>query len=219
MENNYFFTFEGLDGCGKDTQLFAFAQALKNGCKYFEGEKHKPLWITNEPTMLSTPGKKINELKKTNTLSVDEATNLFIADRILHTVQHVNPRLRDGHVLSSRYDLSTYMFQGAQGASFSLMYDLHDYQNNGSSSRIPDITFVFDVPVDVAMHRIHKRGDRAEYFEKRKFQEKAKENLDRLMVLLPDMDGRTIININGNQPVPDVTREMLKVTSCYVKHM
>lgn len=217
MKQNRFFTFEGLDGAGKDVQMFAFAKALKCGCTYFKGDKHKPIWITNEPTMLTEPGKTINELKQTDTVSLEDATKNFILDRKLHTFQYINPRLQEGHVISSRYDLSSYMFQGAQGASFSWMYNQHEYYVVGGA-RVPDLTIVIDVPVDVVMQRIAKRKDKKEFFETKEMQEKARHYLREVINFLQDYDGRNIIVIDGNKSAREVTRELLDVASRHVKY-
>lgn len=210
-----FFTFEGIDGSGKDEQLFAFAKALKNGCKYFSGNKYMPLWLTREPTKLTSPGKEISRLLKTNHVSPKQATQYFVADRILHTIEYINPYLKTSHVLSSRYDLSTLSFQLAQGISFDFLYKAHDY--GAGMTRIPDITFVFDVPAKVALQRIDKRGSKREFFETDLFQQKVVRAQEYCLHELARRDNRTILRINANQPIPRVTDEMLRKAAPYCK--
>ncbi len=217
MKQNLFFTFEGLDGSGKDEQLFAFAKALKNGCSYFSGNKYKPLWLTREPTKLTVPGKEIARLLKTKHLSVKDATTYFINDRIEHTKKFILPRLQTDIVLSSRYDFSTLSFQMAQGMDFETLYALHGYDKN--LTRIPDITFVFDVPVSVALKRIDKRGAKREYFENEVFQQKVFDAQRLCMKKLSELDNRTILVINANQSIPKVTDELFRKVAPYLKHI
>ncbi len=204
-----FFTFEGIDGSGKEAQLLAFVHALKNGCTYFKGNKHGPMWLTREPTKLTWYGEEICRLLKTEHVSAEDATKLFVADRIEHTKKHIVPELKRNNVLSSRYDLSTLAFQMAQGADFDELYALHNYGKR-DGARIPDITFVLDLPPKVALQRIDKRGDKREYFEKDSFQEKVAKAQRFCIDKLRALDGRTIVVVNANQTIPEVTDELLR---------
>jgi len=218
---NTFFTFEGIDGSGKDTHLLAFAHALKSGCTYFPGDKYKPVWLTREPTKLTLPGKEISRLLKTNAISVAEATKYFIEDRILHSMLYIVPTLQHSHVLSSRYDISTLSYQVAQGADFDDLYKLHKYASPKSSSYnggtlVPDITFIFDIPVPEAMKRVNSRDAKKEFFEKESFQKKVFEAQDYCIDRLRELDGRTIIRINSNQPVSNTTDELFRKVTPYL---
>ena len=56
LKKNLFVVFEGLDGSGKDTQLFLFAKGIKEGDFIF-ANKYSNIWITREPTKLNKHGK------------------------------------------------------------------------------------------------------------------------------------------------------------------
>lgn len=213
-----FITFEGLDGSGKGTQLLRLQELINDHKNGFLGDKYSPVWATREPTKLTTPGRKICEgITSKEGVGAIDAANLFVYDRILHTHNHILPRLAEGSfVLSDRYDISTLSYQLTQGISFDELYDMHKYgRSNGAI--IPHLTLVFDLPVSEAQRRVNLRDEKKEQFETLEFQtllyEKQEEAIKKLLKNQPQ---REIIRINANQSIDDVTNEMVtKIKKSY----
>jgi dTMP kinase len=206
MKKNFFISFEGIDGSGKDTQLIRLLELVRKDDNYPFGDKYSRVWVTREPTKITESGKKISSLIREREVSGEEATNLFVNDRKEHS-KIIKKVLEFSHVFTSRYDLSTLSYQLSQGMDFNYLYNLHSY-NDEEGTLIPHITLVFDLPVDVAFKRTSSRNEKIECFEKDNFQKKIRENLSFVIDELRKRDGRKIILINANQSVEDVTKEM-----------
>lgn len=207
MEKNYFITFEGIDGSGKDTQMYQLIQAIKEDNNYPFGNKYSTLWATREPTRITEAGRTISRLIRERQVTGEEATHYYVTDRKQHS-KIIRDILKHSHVISSRYDLSTLSYQMAQGMDFDYLYNLHDYQS-GDGALVPDITLVFDLPVEVAFERTNSRKECVECFENVEFLKKARETL-LICVEKLRAKGRTVLVINANQPVELVTKEMIE---------
>jgi len=210
-EKKYFISFEGIDGCGKDTQLHRLVEAIKEDNEGPFGNKYSNLWVTREPTKITESGTKISNLIREREVSKEEATKYYVEDRKEHTKLIID-MLKHSYVLTSRYDVSTFSYQMTQGMDFEYLYELHKF-NSDDGCIIPDITLVFDVPVEVAFERMQGRDSAFECFEKREFQEKLRGVLFDAIDRLREKDGRCIIVINANQSIEDVTKEMIEKLS------
>ncbi len=205
MEDRYkFITFEGIDGAGKDTQLYQLAEMIRED-ESFYGNKYHNVWITREPTQHSEPGRKICDLLKKDNISKEEATELFVSDRIEHS-RVIEDVLRHSDVLLSRYDLSTLTYQYAQGMPLDELYNMHRYGERDGTI-IPDITLFFDISAEKAAKRMLGRKSK-EYFENLEFQRDVREKSYEVMDYLKKRDGRDIIVINAERPVDSVSQEM-----------
>ena len=152
MNRGLFITFEGIDGCGKSTQF----QMLK---EYLES-KGVNFLVVREPggTVI---GEKIREIllnKKNDSMRPLTELLLFEAARAQITEEVIRPALETGTcVLCDRFFDSTYAYQGYArklGAEKVLM--LNDLATAGLE---PDITFLIDIPVSVALERRGIRGE------------------------------------------------------------
>ena len=152
MGRGLFITFEGIDGCGKSTQF----QMLK---EYLES-KGVDFIVVREPggTVI---GEKIREIllnKKNDSMRPLTELLLFEAARAQITEEVIRPALEKGTcVLCDRFFDSTYAYQGYArklGAEKVLM--LNDLATAGLE---PDITFLIDIPVSVALERRGIRGE------------------------------------------------------------
>ncbi len=145
-----FITFEGIDGCGKSTQIARFESRLKKAGIF-------PV-VTREPGGTRT-GEAIREiLLHFCGADVTPLTQLFLyeADRAQHIEEIIRPSLELGKwVVCDRFFDATTVYQGVvQGQG----EDLAEQLNNLSASGLnPDITFLLDCPAEVAMERIKKR--------------------------------------------------------------
>ena len=147
-----FITFEGIDGCGKSTQLRLLASELR-----LRGHE---VVDTREPggTRL---GARIRELLLDAQEQVEPLAELllFAADRAQHVRALVRPALASGRVvLSDRYADATVAYQGA-GRDFSpeLIAQVVDIATGGLR---PDMTLVFDLAVEECRSRATGRARR-----------------------------------------------------------
>ena len=152
MEKGLFITFEGIDGCGKSTQF----ELLKDHVQ----KEGKDILVVREPggTVI---GEKIREIllnKKNDSMVPMAELFLFEAARAQITEEKIRPALEAGTiVLCDRFFDSTYAYQGyARNLGSDVVGTLNNYATSGLE---PDITFLIDVPVDVALQR---RGIRNE---------------------------------------------------------
>src|SRR5262249_1682708 len=145
-------TFEGIDGCGKSTQLRLLEQYLL--------ERGLPVLSTREPGGTEL-GKKIRSaLLDGGPGSVEPLAELLLyaADRPDHVRRVILPAVEEGKVvLSDRFFDATTVYQGyARGFDISLVNKLNTLATGGLN---PDLTLLFDLDVEVALKRTRKRGD------------------------------------------------------------
>ena len=145
-----FITFEGIDGCGKSTQLRMLASELRL--------RGREVIATREPggTQL---GSRVRQLVLDAEEQVDPLAELLLyaADRAQHVRTLVRPALESGHVvLSDRYADATVAYQGAgRGFPDAIVAEVVALATGGL---MPDLTLIFDLPVDESQRRAHKRS-------------------------------------------------------------
>ena len=152
-----FVVLEGLDGCGKTTQLQGLAQWLPDSGLLPPGAK---LVVTREPG--GTPlGRALRQLllhppgaEAPGSLA---ELLLYAADRAQHVDQIIRPALDAGHwVLSDRFSGSTVAYQGyGRGLSMNLIAQLEQVATGGLQ---PDVTLWLDLPLSESLRR---RGGQA----------------------------------------------------------
>ncbi|AFH49093.1 Thymidylate kinase [Ignavibacterium album JCM 16511] len=163
-----FITFEGIDFCGKSTQV----ELLKN---YFE-KKGKTVKVIREPggTEISEKIRDILLDKKNNKMFMETELLLFSASRAQLVREKIIPFLKEGSVvISDRFHDSSTAYQGfGRGLPVEAVLNVHKL---AIGETIPDITFIIDIPVSVAVERkalkTHQELDRIEvssndFFEK-----------------------------------------------------
>lgn len=146
-----FLTFEGIDGCGKSTQL----RLLKDGLRL----RGLDVLTTHEPGGTAL-GIRLRAALLDPAERVDPLAELLIyaADRAQHVRTVVRPALEAGRVvLSDRFADSTIAFQGAgRGFPRQLVQTVVDLATGGLK---PDLTLIFDLPVADCMARTLRRTD------------------------------------------------------------
>jgi len=160
-----FITLEGSEGVGKSTNL-AFIQ------RWLTEQGHQSV-VTREPG--GTPmAEEIRELLLAQREeSVGEKTELLLmfAARAQHLHQKILPALAQGCcVVSDRFTDATYAYQGyARGLNIGWIEQLEQLVQEQLR---PDLTFLLDMPTEIAQQRVTKRGttDRFEQEQTRFFE-------------------------------------------------
>jgi len=139
-----FITLEGMDGAGKSTHIPTILQLLASG--------GREVVSTREPG--GTPlGEELRELLLHREMHVETESLLMFAARAEHLQQVILPALqRDAIVVSDRFTDASYAYQcGARGLPMHKMQQLEQWVQGELQ---PDVTLLFDVPVEVSLQRL-----------------------------------------------------------------
>ena len=151
-DTGLFIVIEGIDGTGKSTQANMLKSALEKAGNTVE--------LDREPSD-GPYGKLLRDSAHTGRLSPQEELDLFHKDRKQHVDELILPELEKGNiVILDRYYFSPMAYQGQRG------FDQAELRaTNEAFAPQPDILFILDLPVSIALERIGVRGDTANEFE------------------------------------------------------
>ena len=192
-----FITLEGIDGCGKTTQVQRLAQRL-------EEELGKPVLVTYEP------GGWGNEALRSLLLSQNfehpySQMLLFMADRLEHLQRVICPALQQGSVvICDRYLDSTYAYQVGDSQEREEVFDaLVDALN----PLMPDVTFYLDLSPEQAWQR-RCPEEHDDVFERQglAFQESLKKAFDRR----PEANSERIVVVDATLSIEELTEECIR---------
>ena len=159
--NGKFISIEGIEGAGKSTQLAFIERYLK--------QHGKQLVVTREPggTELGEQIRTLLLTPTTTSMAVDTELMLMFAARAEHVAQVIKPALANGNwVLSDRFTDATFAYQGGgRGIDQQRIKSIADWTLNGLQ---PDLTLLFDVPVEVGQQRVQSRNQGVDRFEQEK---------------------------------------------------
>jgi dTMP kinase len=144
-----FITFEGLDFCGKSTQV----QLLE---KYLI-ENGKKVKIIREPggTQISEKIRDILLDKKNSEMSIETELILFSGSRSQLVNQIILPALKENvYVISDRFHDSSIAYQSF-GRKIQLEF-VEELQRFVIGKAVPDITFFLDIPIEEVIRRKSK---------------------------------------------------------------
>jgi len=139
-----FISFEGIDGAGKSTHIGFVTDFIR--------ARGVQLVSTREPG--GTPlGEKIRELFLHEKMHLETETLLVFASRREHLAQVIEPALARGDwVLTDRFTDASFAYQGAgRGLDRAKLETLAHWVH---ADLEPDLTFLFDVPLEVARARL-----------------------------------------------------------------
>ena len=171
-------TFEGIEGCGKSTQIGLLADYLRK-----QGETVR---VTREPGATAL-GLELRKLLLDPAHDPDALTELllYLADRRDHVRRVITPALERGEiVLVDRYIDSTWAYQGYAGGDPELDTGLVEELNRRVVGKCwPHLTFVLDCPAEIGLGRARRRNletgeaGTADRFEQRRlaFHEKVRQ--------------------------------------------
>jgi dTMP kinase len=139
-----FITFEGIDGAGKSSHIGFVTDFL--------GAHGKRVVSSREPGGTKL-GEKLRELVLHEKMDLETEALLMFASRREHLAQVIEPGLARGDwVLSDRFTDASFAYQaGARGMDHAKIEALEQWVH---PNRQPDLTLLFDVPVEVARERL-----------------------------------------------------------------
>jgi dTMP kinase len=176
--------FEGLDGCGKSTQITRLADSLKKA--------GRDLVVTSEPTR-GDYGLRIRAmaLGRGPRITSEEELRWFVEDRREHVAGIIKPALAAGRtVLTDRYFLSTVAYQGAAGLDPARIL-----RESEGEFPLPDLALLLEIDVETALARIRARGTRVESaFETR-------ERLERVAKIFGEIERPYLTRIDASRDV------------------
>ena len=178
-----FITLEGIEGSGKTSSIKSITNLLDDkGISYV---------VTREPGG-SSIGSELRSIlldPQTN-ISSEVELMLMLADRKDHVEQVILPNLKKGNwVISDRFMDSSFAYQGGGRKLDTKMIDSFSRNLN---LPIPDLTLLFDVPVEISLSRVKARGelDRFEQEEidfhnriREAYLELAEQNVNRIQII------------------------------------
>ena len=146
-----FITLEGVEGVGKTTNQTFIQEFLSSRSIDFV--------TTREPggTRLAERIRDIALAPDEEKISTDAELLLMFASRAQHLEQLILPALKEGKwVICSRFTDSTYAYQGSgRGIPESRIAVLESWVQKDFQ---PDLTLIFDLPVEIGLSRAHARG-------------------------------------------------------------
>ncbi len=190
-----FITFEGLDFCGKSTQV----KLLE---KYFKSE-NKTVKIIREPGGTKISEKVREILLDRNNFEMSDETELllFTASRIQLVKEVIIPNVRKNNVvISDRFHHSSIAYQGfGRGIDLEFVENLQAFAIKEAR---PDVTFFLDIPVETVVERKAKvensELDRIE-ISQTNFYEKVRDGYYYLL-----NKDKYIVKIDGTLPVEEI---------------
>ena len=188
-------TLEGIDGCGKSTQIELLKEHFSNAV------------ITKEPGGTEF-GKQAREILLHGSLhSKNAELLLFLADRAEHFCEIVQPNL-EKTVISDRGFLSGIAYAITNDPSLDLEF-LIELNRFALQNRLPDKTVIFEISKDELIKRVgQKEQDR---IEKRGYDYllKIQENLFKTANFM-QLD---YLKVDATQKIEDINRQIIEYIS------
>ncbi len=199
-----FITFEGIDGAGKSSHVEWLAERLR--------AKGKLVHVTREPGGTEL-GEKLRTLLLNETMHLETETLLMFAARREHLARLIEPALVRGEwVVCDRFSDATYAYQGGgRGLDRAKFLTLEHWVHGHVQ---PDLTLLFDLPLEVARERIVLANRVLDKFEQERvdfhervrqaYLERAHANPSRIRV------------IDGDQSLDNIRKELEQIvlTDC-----
>jgi dTMP kinase len=199
-----FITFEGIEGCGKSTQLARLSGHLAG-----RGIDHR---VTREPggTPLADQVRALLLSPRDEPVFAETELLLYAAARAQHVRGVVLPALAAGvPVLCDRFCDATSAYQGAaRGLDPGRITWLNEF---AADEAVPTLTLLFDIPVEVGLARVVSRGGAADRLESEslRFHERVREGYLELAAREP---GRIVV-VDGSATADEVAAKVLETVS------
>jgi len=206
LNKGKFITFEGIDGCGKSTQVKMLVEKLT--------QLNMNVITIREPggTRISESIREILLYRDTHELSERTEALLMTASRAQLTNEIILPTLDKGTwVIGDRYADSTLAYQG--GGREVDIDSLNNLNRFATYDTVPDLTFFIDILPDEGARRQNTKQDRIEQagidFQSRvrdQYLKLAEKYSDRIIVI----DGQQNIDLIHNNIWKEFEQRMLE---------
>jgi dTMP kinase len=209
-----FITFEGVEGCGKTTQIRLLAEALR--------QKGQKVTLTREPGGCPIADKIRHILLDAENSSMTPLAELLLyaAARAQHIAEVIAPALDSGEVvLCDRFTDATVAYQG-YGRALDLQ-QIMQLNSMVASKYKPDLTILLDCPAETGLKRAIRRIEknsaedatalREERFEKEsiEFHKRVREGY----LSLAGRENDRFVVIDGSGGITDTADTILRAVS------
>lgn len=201
-ERGRFITLEGIDGAGKSTHLSWLVNYLR--------EQGRGVVQTREPG--GTPlGEKLRELLLHEPMHLETEALLMFAARREHLERVIRPAVARGDwVVCDRFTDASFAYQGGgRGLSSEKLSRLEHWVQEGFQ---PDLTLLFDLPIDMAFRRMAGASRHLDRFEQEKadFHQRVR---DAYLARAAQMPERIKV-IDARQTVETIQKQLKELFSC-----
>jgi dTMP kinase len=200
MSAGKFITFEGIDGAGKSTHIAFVADLLR--------QRGRHVVTTREPGGTAL-GESLRELLLHEKMHLETEALLMFGARREHLAQVIDPALARGDwVISDRFTDATFAYQG--GGRKLDRAKLEALEQWVHPHRQPDLTLLFDVPLEVARMRLDAtrhldkfEREKADFFSatRAEYLRRAEQFPQRFRV------------IDSTLPIPDIQKELQEIVA------
>ncbi|OIP57445.1 MAG: dTMP kinase [Candidatus Levybacteria bacterium CG_4_10_14_0_2_um_filter_36_16] len=213
QKNSYsglYVALEGIDGCGKTTQLDKLSEYFK--------KQGREVVVTREPRKSGIIGDLVQKVligeEKLPAVSIQY---LFSADRAANHQEIVLPSLKKGKVVISDrcfWSAVVYGILDRTGGKYDkkdadLLLMTQSILSMYHQFTVPDFTFYLKIPLKESMKRLRLKKDVKEIYEDESKISKVLTGYEYLKNRFPD----AITEVDGNQTVEKVTKEMIRLIS------
>ena len=213
MIKGLFVTFEGLEGCGKSTQVKMLF--------HFLNKKGIPVRVTKEPggTKIGDEIRKILLDQKNNGMDYKAEMLLFLASRSENVRLNIIPALEKGEtVLSDRFFDSTTAYQGyGRGIDIDTINNLNHLV---VGKAVPDLTFILEIEPNIGLKRSTSFSDSREIRFEEEFISKKIINgklfLDRVRdgyYQIAKDNAKRIKLINANRSKEEIFHDIIRIVN------
>lgn len=208
-----FITFEGIEGCGKTTQIKRLAKRLNdNGIQFIS---------TLEPggTRIGQDIRRLLLDSRNSHLSPLAELVLYEADRAQHVEEIIRPALAQGKwVICDRFFDATVAYQGAgRGLDIDLIMTLNSKVTGGLT---PDITLLLDCPPEMGIERALKRNNASTQDGQDRFEREKMEFHKKVRNAYLDIsrNEKRFSIIDASLPEDPVEEEIFRIIAPYMKN-
>ena len=206
VERGKFITFEGLDGCGKSTQLEKLAAGLR--------DNKIDVVTTREPggTVIGERIRAVLLDSRTAGLDPQAEMALMFASRAQLISEVIEPALKAGKwVVCDRFTDSTEAYQGGgRQIGTQAVLELHRVL---CRNLWPDLTILMDSDVNSSVRRARRRNKDAENDENR-FEQESLAFFTRVregFLAIAQREPQRVVKIDARPPIEAVHEEILRV--------
>lgn len=202
-ELSVFVSFEGIDGCGKSTQIELFTKYLKaNNIDFVK---------VREPggTQL---GEKIRNILINEHMCSRSELLLFLASRAQLVEEVIKPALKERKVvIADRFAHSSVAYQGCgRELGSETVKMLNDF---AIDNIYPDVVFFIDVPVDMALERLNNQN-------KDRIEKEGKEFFEKIRNCYIDLSktDKSFVVIDGTKTIEDINMIIIDTFEKYLSN-